>query len=596
MNDTQSNSSLAISLRRAACVAGGLVVLVAALVLVGWRFDIELLKRVLPGLVAMNPATAVAFIICGSSLWLVASSRARGLAQSLAAGAACLGLLKLCGLLLGWTTGVDQLLFGAKLDIDPVYPNRMAPTTAFNFTAIGAALLMVDLETRTRRRRPGQALALAVAFIAFLAIVGYLYGVRKLTGFAAYIPMALHTATAFLLLATGLLFARPQHGLMAIVTSDGTGGAQARQLLPATVLVPVVLGWVRLVGERAGLYTTELGVALFVAANVVFFMALLWWNAAVLARTDAERKSAQEALARTHEELEQRVAHRTRDLTQVLTRVREEVNVLASAAGDILAAATQLAVTATQSAAAVTETTTTVEEVRHTAELSSQKARSVSDSAQKAARVSQGGNKATEESLEGMQRIRQQMGSIADGMVRLSEQTQAISQIIATVDDLAAQSNLLAVNAAIEAAKAGEQGKGFAVVAQEVRSLAEQSKQATNQVRTILHDIQKATSAAVMATEQGHRAVESGVALSAQAGESILALTGGVTEAAQAAMQIAASNQQQSAGIEQVASAMASIKESSAHNVASARQLETSARNLDALGQRMKQLVERYGV
>src|SRR5205823_8146844 len=119
----------------------------------------------------------------------------------------------------------------------------------------------------------------------------------------------------------------------------------------------------------------------------------------------------------------------------------------------------------------------------------------VADTAQKAAAISQTGKKATEGSAEGMNRIRQQMEAIAQSMVRLSEQTQSIGQIIATVDDLAQQSNLLAVNASIEAAKAGDQGKGFAVVAQEVKSLAEQSKQATTQVRSILSDIQKATGA-----------------------------------------------------------------------------------------------------
>ena len=102
-----------------------------------------------------------------------------------------------------------------------------------------------------------------------------------------------------------------------------------------------------------------------------------------------------------------------------------------------------------------------------------------------------------------MNHIREQMESIADSVVRLSEQGQAISEIIATVNDIAEESNLLAVNAAIEATRAGEFGKGFAVVAQEVKSLAEQSRQATAQVRTILMEVQKATSAAVMATEQG---------------------------------------------------------------------------------------------
>src|SRR2546429_5481422 len=123
-----------------------------------------------------------------------------------------------------------------------------------------------------------------------------------------------------------------------------------------------------------------------------------------------------------------------------------------------------------------------------------------------------------------MQGIRGQMSSIAESILSLSAQSQAIGAIIASVDDLAAQSKLLAVNAAIEAAKAGEQGKGFAVVAQEVKSLAEQSKQATVQVRKLLNDIQKATSAAVMATEQGNKAVEAGVKQSTEAGGSIRVL------------------------------------------------------------------------
>jgi methyl-accepting chemotaxis protein len=282
------------------------------------------------------------------------------------------------------------------------------------------------------------------------------------------------------------------------------------------------------------------------------------------------------------------------NLQRLNADITAAVNVLGSAASEILVSTTQFAAAATETATATTQTTTTVEEVRQTAQLSSKKAQSVADSTQKAAQVSQTGKKSTEESGAGMERIRAQMESIADSMVRLSEQTQAIGQIIAAVDDLAAQSNLLAVNAAIEAAKAGEQGKGFAVVAQEVKSLAEQSKQATNQVRAILHDIQKATSAAVMATEQGNRAVEAGAQQAALAGDSILALANSVAEAAQAATQIAASSQQQLVGVEQVAAAMENIKQSSAQNAASARQLENSARNLNDLGQRLRDLTAKY--
>jgi methyl-accepting chemotaxis protein len=281
-------------------------------------------------------------------------------------------------------------------------------------------------------------------------------------------------------------------------------------------------------------------------------------------------------------------------LQRVTQQIREGINVLASSASEILATTTQVASGATETATAISQTTTTVEEVKQTAQLSNQKAKSVSESAQKAAQVSQSGHKAVEESIQGMNRIREQMEAIAESIMRLSEQSQAIGEIIATVNDLAEQSNLLSVNAAIEAAKAGEQGKGFAVVAQEIKSLAEQSKQATGQVRVILSDIQKATSAAVMVTEQGSKAVEAGVKQSVEVRESIKMLGESVRESAQAAVQIATSSQQQLVGMDQVVLAMESIKQASGQNVVSTKQAEVAAQSLHELGQRLKQVVEQY--
>jgi methyl-accepting chemotaxis protein len=287
-------------------------------------------------------------------------------------------------------------------------------------------------------------------------------------------------------------------------------------------------------------------------------------------------------------------ARMTTNLRQQIGGMVEGAAVLGSAATQIVASTAQLAAGASQSAAAVTETTTTVEEVRQTAQMSTQKARAVADNAQRAVQISHTGRKSTEDAAAGMARIRTQMEAIGESMMRLSEQSQTIGQIIATVEDLAAQSNLLAVNAAIEAAKAGEHGKGFGVVAQEVKSLAEQSRAATDRVRIILGDIQKATTAAVMATEQGTKAVEAGSKQTETADESIQGLMGSVSEAAQAATQIAASSQQQLVGMDQVAGAMESIKLASTQNVTSARQLEASARDLNELGARLKQLVASY--
>jgi methyl-accepting chemotaxis protein len=286
----------------------------------------------------------------------------------------------------------------------------------------------------------------------------------------------------------------------------------------------------------------------------------------------------------------------TENLRRQIGSMAEGAAALGSASTQIVASTAQLASGASQSAAAVSETTNTVEEIRQTAHLASQKAKAVSDRAHRAVQISEGGLEATGAVVSGMGRIRQQMEAIGSSMMRLSEQGQTIGQIIATVEDLAAQSNLLAVNAAIEAARAGESGKGFSVVAQEVRSLAEQSRIATERVRTILGDIQKATTAAVLATEQGSKVVEAGDRQSEAAGGSIQTLASTVAEAAQAATQVVASSQQQLVGIEQVAVAMDGIRQSSVRNVVSAKQLESAARSLNEVGLRLRQTVERYSV
>jgi methyl-accepting chemotaxis protein len=283
-------------------------------------------------------------------------------------------------------------------------------------------------------------------------------------------------------------------------------------------------------------------------------------------------------------------------LREQIREILEGVNVLASSGSEIMASVSQLTSGAAETSTAVSETTTTVEEVKQTADVSSQKAKHVAELGRKSVEISQAGLKAVEETINGMNRIKEQVESIADMVVRLSEQSQAIGEIIATVNDLAEQSNLLAVNASIEAAKAGEQGKGFAVVAQEIRSLAAQSKQATTQVRTILFDVQKAISSAVMATELGSKAVETGVGLSTQAGEAIDVLAQSVTEATNASIQIAASGQEQLVGMDQVVSAMENIREAALQMASSTKQTEQSAHNLHNLGQRLQGIVKFYKV
>jgi len=284
------------------------------------------------------------------------------------------------------------------------------------------------------------------------------------------------------------------------------------------------------------------------------------------------------------------------NIRAVITEIQGAGNVLASAVNQMMASATQISASVSETATTVSEATTTVEETRQTAEVANQKAQAVSEAGKNAEQAAQVGNKSIAETMEGMNRTREQMESVAETIVRLSEQSLAVGEIINTVNALADQSNLLAVNAAIEAAKAGEAGKGFAVVAQEVKNLADQSKQATVEVRQILSEIQRGISTAVMATEQGTKAVEAGIQQGTETATAIQALSDTATESAQAGVQIGVSSQQQITGMEQMVTAMENIKEASAQNAASAKQLQKGAEDLQELGQKLSQLVAQFKV
>ncbi len=279
-----------------------------------------------------------------------------------------------------------------------------------------------------------------------------------------------------------------------------------------------------------------------------------------------------------------------------ISEIQEATNVLSSSTSEIMASVAQVSSSTAETSTAVSQTTATVEEVKQTAQLSSKKAAQVSELGRQATETSQDGIEAIREALAGMNRVREQMGGIADTVIQLSEQSRSIGEITATVTGLTEQTNLLAVNASIEATKAGEQGRGFSVVAQEMKSLSDQSKQATVQIRNILNDIQRSISTAVMSTEQGNKSVEAGLALLQKSEGVINTLAENVDEAANASVQITASSQQQQVGMEQVAAAMENIKEASVQVASSTKQMERAIQDLHELGMRLKEMVKQYRV
>ncbi len=271
--------------------------------------------------------------------------------------------------------------------------------------------------------------------------------------------------------------------------------------------------------------------------------------------------------------------------------LEDAVSALTSASAEILAGTTQQAAGVQEHAAAVTETVATIEQISQTAESSNDRAKAVAESSLRAVDNGVAGRRAVEDTVTVMGDVKTRTESIANSILALAEQAQAIGEIIAVVNNVADQTNILAFNAAIEAARAGEQGKGFGVVASEIKSLAEQSKKATVQVRQILGEIQRATNSAVIATEHGAKTVDEALHTVHQADEVIRALTDIVADAARSATQISASANQQSIGMAQIQRAMRDISDTTAQSLASTRQTEQAARDLDALGLRLADLL-----
>ena len=278
-------------------------------------------------------------------------------------------------------------------------------------------------------------------------------------------------------------------------------------------------------------------------------------------------------------------------LETLLAGVSETANSISSAAAELLAGTTEQAAAAQQQAAAVAQTVSTVNEVAETSRQAAERAPSVADAANRAVEIARAGRKAVDDTVVGLRSVKDQVQAITVGTMALAEQGQAIGEITSTVKDLAEQTNLLALNAAIEASRAGEQGKGFAVVAGEVKALADQSKKATAQVRQILGQIQKATTSAVAAAEEGKRSVDAAVMVALQAGETIRALGETVTESGQVVGQMAASAGQQATGMSQIHHAMSNINQASSQHLAATQQAERTAQALSDAGRRLTEMM-----
>jgi methyl-accepting chemotaxis protein len=277
---------------------------------------------------------------------------------------------------------------------------------------------------------------------------------------------------------------------------------------------------------------------------------------------------------------------------RMVMSVKEAIQQLSTSANELMAISAQQASGSAEQASAVQQATTTSEEIAATAKQVSENAGRVETLADNAAASSTEGQEAVSTAVGGMSRLKDQVQSIAEAMLELGENSQKIGGIIDIIDEISDQTNLLSLNAAIEAAGAGEAGKRFSVVANEVRRLADRTADATNQVKTLIVQIQQATNSTIMLTEEGSKGVDAASSLVANISEALEKITSAVAETTSAASEIKLMTQQQTTASEQMTETIVEVRDVAVQVAASSQETTQSIAELTSLAERLQDLVE----
>jgi methyl-accepting chemotaxis protein len=283
-------------------------------------------------------------------------------------------------------------------------------------------------------------------------------------------------------------------------------------------------------------------------------------------------------------------------LRPVIGRIQGDATHISSVAGELSAASSQQASGARQQEAAISEVTTTIEELHQTAGQIAEAATSVASIAGQALLAANRGQEAVQDSIMGMALIKTRVNDITLRILALAEQSQRINEVVDLIATIAAQTHILALNAAVESASAGEAGQRFSVVAAEVKKLAQRSVAATKDVRTILVQIQAATAAAVMATEEGLKESDRGVTLAGQSGDANEIIIAMVEQTAQLASAISMATQQQRTASEQVVATMREMTEVTRQSAQGSDQAAQAAQQLSDIAHGLRQATHHFAV